>query len=100
MNIESMTYKQLTAIRTDYEWRVEEQDEYGDIIENHICDSYAEALSINNDLKISEVCLVKLTGSHANGLEDVEFAYVGEGDWLYMEFDVPKKFIKEVENNS
>ena len=91
--------KDFFKMTTDYEWGVEEKDEYGDIAENHFCSSYAEAVEVAKDFDHCDIVLVRTRGSEADGVTDRQWAYVEDGKlstYFSEGAKVPVKFHKLV----
>lgn len=91
---------------TVYEWKAEQTDRYGDIIDVDHNDSLKQLLAANDEMVdgavVLNVCLVKsvATGPNERGLDTDEqaYAYIVDG-LLEVNFDngdkVPNKYIKE-----
>ena len=81
-----------------YEWVVEDNDVYDDIVDLFHCDTMEEAIEfVKNNIPIHhyDVALTRLEGNNDDGLIDRQYAYLLNGK-LPEEFDngtkVPKRF--------
>lgn len=104
----------MTRNLINYEWVIELIDEYGDIIDVHHADAYAEAVKRKdqfladppNWLDHIDIGLVRDVGNDVDGLIDRSWAYMLPDGNLETDFSygggetgvhVPKRFIKEAQ---
>jgi len=72
------TYKQMTSLRIEWEWVVEQVDDAGDIIDCDYYERLTEALANLNLANIAtgiEIGICRITGSIADGVTDRSYAY-------------------------
>lgn len=99
----------MSDLKVNYEWTIEELDEFGDIIDSDFSDRLPVEWIPQSRLKhpsadgvrISNIALIRYTGNDRLGKVDINYAYVNSDGFIEDEFDsghkVPDRYKAELQ---